>query len=132
MLKTIQQRDKDSNRWVKIAMAVILGVIIFTMVITLIPGLMSGTTDATSPDTIANVGDQSISVVDFQNEYQQEMRNQQVPPMLAPVYKKQVLDSMIFQRALEYEGDRLGIRVTPEEQTERIKELLPTAWSGST
>jgi peptidyl-prolyl cis-trans isomerase D len=39
---------------------------------------------------------------------------------------------MIFQRALEFEGDRLGIRVTPEEQTERIKELLPTAWSGST
>ena len=132
MLKTIQQRDQDRNRWVKVAMAVILGIIIFTMVITLIPGLMNGTTDATSPDTIASVGDQSITIVDFQNEYEQDMRNQQVPPMLAPVYKKQVLDSMIFQRALEYEADRLGIRVTPEEQTERIKELLPTAWSGST
>ena len=45
---------------------------------------------------------------------------------------KQVLDQMIFQRALEFEADRLGMRVTPEEQTERIKELLPTAWSGST
>jgi peptidyl-prolyl cis-trans isomerase D len=133
MLKTIQQRDQDRNRWVKVAMAVILGIIIFTMVITLIPGLMNGTTDqASSPDTIASVGDKSISIVDFQQEYEQDMRNQQVPPMLAPVYKKQVLDAMIFQRALEYEGDRLGIRVTPEEQTERIKELLPTAWSGST
>ena len=39
---------------------------------------------------------------------------------------------MIFQRSLEVEADRLGIRITPEEQTERIKELLPTAWSGST
>ena len=39
---------------------------------------------------------------------------------------------MIFQRALEFEADRLGMRVTPEEQTQRIKEMLPTAWSGST
>src|ERR1700722_6003567 len=132
MLKSIQQRDLDRNRWVKITMAVILGIIIFTMVITLIPGLMNGTTDQASPDTIASVGGQNITLVDFQQEYEQDMRNQQVPPMLAPVYKKQVLDSMIFQRALEYEADRLGIRVTPEEQTERIKELLPTPWSGST
>jgi peptidyl-prolyl cis-trans isomerase D len=132
MLKSIQQRDLDRNRWVKITMAVILGIIIFTMVITLIPGLMNGTTDQASPDTIASVGGQNITLVDFQQEYEKDMRNQQVPPMLAPVYKKQVLDSMIFQRALEYEADRLGIRVTPEEQTERIKELLPTAWSGST
>ncbi len=132
MLKSIQQRDLDRNRWVKITMAVILGVIIFTMVITLIPGLMSGTTDQTAPDAIAKVGDQNITIVDFQQEYQQATRSQAVPPMLRGVYQKQVLDQMIFQRALEFEADRLGIRVTPEEQTERIKELLPEAWSGST
>ncbi len=132
MLKSIQQRDLDRNRWIKVTMAVILGLIIFSMVITLIPGLMNGSTDQATPDSIANVGGQNISIVDFQQEYQQDTRNQTVPPMLRSVYQKQVLDSMIFQRALEFEGDRLGIRVTPEEQTERIKELLPTAWSGST
>ena len=132
MLRSIQQRDLDRNRWVKITMAVILGVIIFTMVITLIPGLMNGTTDQTSPDAIANVGGQSITIVDFQQQYDQATRSQAIPPMLRGVYSKQVLDQMIFQRALEYEGDRLGLRVTPEEQAERIKEMLPEAWSGST
>ena len=132
MLRSIQQRDLDRNRWVKITMAVILGVIIFTMVITLIPGLMNGSTDQTAPDAIAKVGGQSISIVDFQQEFEQATRNQAIPPMLRGVYQKQVLDQMIFQRALEFEADRLGIRVTPAEQTERIKELLPTAWSGST
>ena len=52
--------------------------------------------------------------------------------MLRGAYSKQVLDQMIFQRALEFEADRLGMRVSPEEQRQRIKELLPTAWSGST
>jgi peptidyl-prolyl cis-trans isomerase D len=132
MLKSIQQRDLDKNRWVKITMAIILGIIIFTMVITLIPGLMNGTTDQTSPDAIASVGGKSISILDFQQEYDQATRGQQVAPMFKQVYVKQVLDTMIFQRALEFEADRLGLRVTPEEQTERIKELLPEAWSGST
>jgi peptidyl-prolyl cis-trans isomerase D len=37
---------------------------------------------------------------------------------------------MIFQRALDYEAQRLGIRVTPEEQRDRIKQILPTAFAG--
>ncbi|HEY4708659.1 MAG TPA: peptidylprolyl isomerase, partial [Candidatus Acidoferrales bacterium] len=132
MLRSIQQRDLDRNRWIKITMGVILGLIIVSMVITLIPGLMNGTTGGAAPDAIASVGGQNITVVDFQQEFQQATRNQAVPPMLRAAYSKQVLDQMIFQRALEFEADRLGMRVTPEEQTERIKELLPTAWSGST
>src|SRR5271156_5342257 len=132
MLRSIQQRDLDRNRWIKITMGVILGVIIVSMVITLIPGLMNGTTGGDAPDAIASVGGQNLTIVEFQQEFQQATRNQTVAPMFRAAYSKQVLDQMIFQRALEFEADRLGMRVTPEEQTQRIKELLPTAWSGST
>ncbi len=132
MLRSIQQRDLDRNRWIKITMGIILGLIIVSMVITLIPGLMNGTTGGDTPDAIASVGGQSISIVDFQQEFDQTTRNQAIPPMLRGAYSKQVLDQMIFQRALEFEADRLGMRVTPEEQRQRIMELLPTAWSGST
>ena len=132
MLRSIQQRDLDRNRWIKITMGIILSLIIFSMVITLIPGLMNGTTSGDTPDTIASVGGQNITIVEFQQEFQQATRNQTVAPMFRAAYSKQVLDQMIFQRALEFEADRLGMRVTPEEQTQRIKELLPTAWSGST
>jgi peptidyl-prolyl cis-trans isomerase D len=132
MLRSIQQRDLDRNRWIKVTMAVILGLIIVSMVITLIPGLMNGTTGSDAPDAIASVGGQNITIVDFQNQFQQATRNQAIPPMLRAAYSKQILDQMIFQRALEFEADQLGMRVTPEEQTQRIKELLPTAWSGST
>ena len=132
MLRSIQQRDLDRNRWIKITMGIILGLIIFSMVITLIPGLMNGTTSGDTPDTIASVGGQNITIVEFQQEFQQVTRNQTVAPMFRAAYSKQVLDQMIFQRALELEANRLGMPVTPEEQTQRIKELLPDAWSGST
>jgi peptidyl-prolyl cis-trans isomerase D len=132
MLRSIQQRDLDRNRWIKITMAVILGLIIVSMVVTLVPGLMSGPTDATNPETIASVAGRNVTVVDFQRQFNQVTRNQAIPPMMRGFYAKQLLNDMIFQRALEYEAERLGIQVTPEEEAERIKEILPTAWSGNT
>jgi peptidyl-prolyl cis-trans isomerase D len=132
MLKSIQQRDLDRNRWIKITMAVILGLICVSMVVTLIPGLMSGTTGASSPDAVATVAGENITVVDFQQQWAEVTRNQQIPPMMRGAFAKQLLDQMIFQHALEYEANRLGIRVTPEEETQRIKEILPAAWSGDT
>lgn len=132
MLKSIQQRDLDRNRWIKITMAVILGLIIISMVVTLVPGLMSGPTDASSPETVASIGGRSITVVDFQHQFNQVTRNQAIPPMMRGFYATQLLNDMIFQRALEYEAERMGLQVTPEEEAERIKEILPTAWSGNT
>ncbi|MGA7090923.1 MAG: hypothetical protein WBX12_09580, partial [Candidatus Acidiferrales bacterium] len=67
MLKSIQQRDLDKNRWVKITMSVILLVICVAMVITLIPGL-TGSAMTTDPDTVATVGDAAISAGDVQRE----------------------------------------------------------------
>ena len=131
MLRSIQQRDLDRNRWIKITMGVILVLICVSMVVTLIPGLMSGT-GASSPDAIATVAGQSITAVDFQQQFDQATRNQSIPTMLRAAYAKQILDQMIFQRALEYEAGQMGLRVTPEEEAQRIKEILPDAWSGNT
>jgi peptidyl-prolyl cis-trans isomerase D len=131
MLKSIQQRDLDSNRWIKITMTVILVVICLSMVITLIPGLMNSSATG-SPDAVATVGGTDISVLDVQRQLNQVTHGQNIPPMLKGMYTKQVLDQMVFQRALELEAQRLGLRVTPEEMTERIKQLLPTVFSGDT
>ena len=130
MLKSIQQRDLDRNRWIKITMTVILVIICVSMVVTLVPGLVGGAVDTTSPDTIASVGGQKISVLEVQQQLDQMTQNQPVPAMLKGLYAKQVLDQIVFQNALYVEADRLGLSVTPEEQAERIRQILPTAWSG--
>jgi peptidyl-prolyl cis-trans isomerase D len=132
MLKSIQQRDLDRNRWIKITMSVILGVICLSMVVTLVPGLMTGSLTASSPDAIATVGGQDISLVDAQQEFSVQTRTQTIPPMLRPIYAKQIVDQMIYKSALQVEADRLGIDVSPEEERERIKQILPTAFSGNT
>ncbi|MGH9699664.1 MAG: peptidylprolyl isomerase [Candidatus Acidiferrales bacterium] len=129
MLKSIQQRDLDRNRWVKITMTVILVIICVSMVITLIPGLV-GSSFGTNPDAVATVGGQAISLVDLQNKLEQATRGQAMPEVLKGLYAQQVLDQMVFQQALNLEAQRLGISVTDQEETQRIKQILPSAFSG--
>ena len=129
MLKSIQQRDLDKNRWVKVTMWVLLILISVSMVITLVPGLVGGST-TNSPDTVASVGGQDISVFDVQRHLNMVLHGQNVPEMLKGLYAKQVLDQMIFSRALDLEAQRLGLSVTPQEESDRIKQLLPAAWEG--
>lgn len=132
MLKSIQQRDLKRNRWIKITMAVILGVICIAMVLTLIPGLNTGSANGPSPNSVATIGGQDISLSDVENQFEQNTRGQNVNQMLRPYLEQQALDQLIFERALELEADRLGISVTPQELAERIRQLLPDAWSGNT
>ncbi len=124
MLKSIQQRDLDKNRWVKVTMWVLLILISVSMVITLVPGLVGGST-TNSPDTVASVGGQDISLLEVQRHLNMVLHGQNVPEMLKGLYAKQVLDQMIFSRALDLEAQRLGISVTSQEESERIKQLLP-------
>src|ERR1700675_2142847 len=115
MLKSIQQRDLDRNRWIKITMTVILVVICLSMVITLIPGLYSGSAGANNADTVASVGGQDISMAEVQKQLNMATRGQSVPPMLKALYAKQMLDQLVFQHALEIEAHGLGVRVPRED-----------------
>ena len=54
------------------------------------------------------------------------------PDVYKGIYAKQVLEQMIFTRALALEADRLGMRVTNQELSDRIKQILPSAWNGDT
>jgi peptidyl-prolyl cis-trans isomerase D len=129
MLKSIQQRDLDRNRWVKITMSILLGIICLSMLTYLIPGLGSSTFN-NSPDAVAAVGGKDITAFEVQQQLNLATRGQSVPDALRGFYAKQVLDQMVFKQALEVEAQRLGIQVTNDELSDRIKQILPTAWNG--
>jgi peptidyl-prolyl cis-trans isomerase D len=127
MLKHFQDRN---SRFVKITMGVVLGLISLAMVITLVPGALGSF--ASKPDTVATVGGQDITGSDAQQYFGQQTRGQNFPPEVQRFYMGQVVDQMILERAMVLEAQRLGLRVTPEEQADRIKQLLPAAFVGDT
>lgn len=113
----------------KVFLGGILVLICGAMVLTLAPvGGIGGNTG--TPDAVATVGGENISVTDVRQKFAEQTRGQNVPQVMQGLYMRQMLDQMVFQRLLEMEADRLGMQVTPDEITLRIKQLLPSAFPG--
>ena len=126
MLKNLSQ----SKTAVKIFLGAVLVLICVAMALTLAPVGGIGGSSTGSPNAVATVGGQDISVMAVRQQFAQQTRGQNIPQVMQGLYMRQVLDQMVFKRLLNMEADRLGIQVSPDEVTQRIKQLLPTAFPG--
>ena len=100
------------------------------MLLYLVPS-MPGTGDA-APDTVATVGDETVTMAEVRQQLQEIQQRNQVPKQLESLYARQILNQLIFQKEMEYEAKRLGIHVSDQERADRIRQYLPTAYNGDT
>jgi len=126
MLKSLQQRDTK----IKILLWVVVLGIGGMMVITLVP--LGSRSVESQPDLVAEVDGNAVTSSDVQRQLTRIERLQQIPPALRSFYNRQIIDSLIFEQMLESEANRLGIRVTEQEQVARIRILLPSLFAGDT
>jgi peptidyl-prolyl cis-trans isomerase D len=120
---------REKKLGVRIMLGVVVGILGIGMLLYLVP---QGTNDLSASDAVAQVGDQTISVVDVQNQLSKSTRGSQIPPALVPIYTQQALDQLIDQKMLALEADRMGMRVSDEEHADLLKKLVPTAYTGDT
>src|SRR5271169_1664008 len=128
----IQQMAGSSDNTQKLFSRIFLGVVVLAlsggMLLYLVP---SGPGDSrTSTDTVAKVGDQTITVAEIRQQLNQIKQTNQVPPMLEPYYAQRILQQLLLQKEMEYEAGQLGIRVSNDEIADRIKLILPAAFNG--
>jgi len=118
----------------KLGYRILLGAVVLvlggSMLLYLVP--QSPVSGETSTDTLAKIGDESVNVQDVRQQLNQiEQRNPNMRPLKA-LYAQQILKQLVFQKEIEYEAKRLGIAVSDQERAERIRQLVPTAFNGST
>jgi len=115
----------------KTGMRILLGVVVLllggSMLLYLVPQ-SPGTGEASSTDTLAKVGDLTVSSAEVRQQLA-EQRNQ-IPKQFESFYARQILNQLIFQKEIEYEAKRLGIHVSNQERADRIRQFLPTAFNG--
>jgi peptidyl-prolyl cis-trans isomerase D len=123
---------KDSR---KTGLRILLGAVVLvlggSMLLYLVPQT-PGTGEASSTDTIAKVGDETVSTAEVRQQLAEVEQRNQVPKQLESLYARQILNQLIFQKEMQYEAKRLGIRVSDQEQADRIRQFLPTAYNGDT
>jgi peptidyl-prolyl cis-trans isomerase D len=116
---------------VRILFGVIIGLIAISMLLYLVPqGTNTG--EAASTDTLAKVGDQTVSVADVRTQLAEISKRNNIPKQLEGLYAQQILNQLVFQKEIEYEAKRLGIGVSEKERADRIRQYVPTAYNGDT
>ena len=120
---------REKNLGVRIMLGIVVGILGIGMLLYLVP---QGTDDLSGTDSVAQVGDQTISVSEVQDQLSRIQRNGQIPQALQALYTQQVLDQLVFQKSLILEANRLGLRVTDQEHADFLRKLVPTAFAGDT
>jgi peptidyl-prolyl cis-trans isomerase D len=118
----------------KLGYRILLGAVVLvlggSMLLYLVP--QSPVSGEISTDTVAKIGDESVSVQDVRQQLNQiEQRNPTMKP-LESLYAQQILSQLVFQKEIEYEAKRLGITVSDQERADRIRQFVPTAFTGGT
>src|SRR6266404_4095403 len=102
----------------KIVLGALLLVICVTMVITLIPGGILSDTGAGGQGTLARVAGHDVTTLEV-DQLARRMEKQQFPrgfpEQFAPYMMQQAANSVITQKALQAEAERMGLRVTDAE-----------------
>jgi peptidyl-prolyl cis-trans isomerase D len=121
---------REKKIGVRIMLGLVIGAIGVSMLLYLVPQQTGN--ELTNADVVAQVGNQTVTTSDVQDQLNRITRSGQIPPALLPYYAQQVLDQLIYERSLMLEADRLGLRVTDEEHADLLRKLVPTAYAGDT
>jgi len=119
MFDLFRSRDR-LVRWLLTALLVLVAL---SMVTYLIPGSGMGT--GREEQVVAVIGNDRLTVHEVQLAIQNAIRERKIPSDLIAVYVPQIIDNMIQDRAMAYEAQRLGFRVSEKELAEAIQSTMP-------
>src|SRR5258705_8738911 len=114
---------------VRIILGAVVGVLGLGMLLYLVP--QGPNSDAESGDVVAKIGsDQTVTLAEARQQLSEIERRNQVPKPLEGLYARQILSQLVYTKEVQYEANRLGIKVTNEEIADRVRQYLPTAFNG--
>src|SRR5271170_1930298 len=100
---------------VRIMLGAMLGVIALSMLVYLIPGTGMTTAADSGDQVVAEIGRSNITVSEVQQQLRNALQNQRLPPDLAASYIPQLVDQAIGERAVAYEAEQLGVRISDRD-----------------
>ncbi len=114
----------------RVLFGVVIAFIALSMRLYLVP---QGTnTTEGSTDVLAKVGDQTVTMGEVRQQLDEIRRRNPIPKPLEGLYARNILNQLVFQKEIEFEAKNLGIAVSDQERADRIKQYVPTAFSGDT
>lgn len=116
MIKFLQ----SGNKAAKYILAGFLLILAASMVTYLIPGF-TGDTAATEAGVVASVGGHDIHRDEVARVVQAQARGNQIPDFYMPIMRQQAVKQLIQQAELQYESERMGLKVSDQEFRDELQ-----------
>ncbi len=120
MFDLFRSRDKA----VRILLTAILSLVTLSMIGYLIP-TYGGSEGSPNDNVVADVGSGTVTVREVQNAIQLATRSREIPPAMLANYIPTLIQQMITEKALIYQANRLGIKVSEADAAKAIREQMP-------
>jgi peptidyl-prolyl cis-trans isomerase D len=106
---------RSQAKAVRILLGALLGVIALSMLLYLIPGTGITAADSSADQVVAEIGKSTVTVGQVQQQLKNALQNQRLPPEFASTYIPQLVDQAIAERAVAYEAQQLGFRISDRD-----------------
>jgi len=104
----------------------LLSVVALSMVTYLIPGFgATQRSSDTNDGVLADIGNTKLTAQEVVTAMQAIIQRGQLPPEMVDVYVPQIVDEMVQQRAIAYEFEHLGLKVSDEEVLVGLQSVNP-------
>jgi peptidyl-prolyl cis-trans isomerase D len=104
----------------KILLGALLSIVALSMLVYLIPGFGTPTVDP-GDQVVAEIGKTAVTVPEVQQQLRNVLQNQHLPPDFAATYIPQLVDQAISDRAVAYEAQQLGFRVSDHDLANALR-----------
>jgi len=106
---------------VRIMLGAMLAVVALSMLVYLIPGTGISSADSGSDQVVAEIGKTSITVGQVQQQLKNVLQNQHLSPEYAATIIPQLVNEAIEDRAVAYEAEQLGFRVSDRDLANTLR-----------
>jgi peptidyl-prolyl cis-trans isomerase D len=106
---------------VRIMLGAMLAVVALSMLIYLIPGTGITAADSGADQVVADIGKSTVTVGEVQQSLKNYLQNSRVPPEYAATLIPQLVDQTIADRAVAYEAEQLGFRISDRDLADALR-----------
>jgi peptidyl-prolyl cis-trans isomerase D len=113
----------NSQKAKKTVMGGILVLVSASMLLYLVPNYNTGS--GSSDVIVAKIGSVQITEAEARKSIQTQTRGQKIPAEIVPNYVPQMIQTMVNERAMEYEARKLGLEVSDQDVADYLRQNFP-------